>query len=51
MGVSPVECEGDWSHVTASSDRIAAELGWRAEVDFAAGMRDFATAPLRSAVQ
>ena len=42
---------GDVRHVTASSARIAAELGWRAEVDFEAGMRDFATAPLRSAVR
>ena len=42
---------GDVRHVTASSARIAAELGWHAEVDFAAGMRDFATAPLRSAVR
>lgn len=42
---------GDVRHVTASSARIAAELGWHAEVDFEAGMRDFATAPLRSAVR
>ncbi|MBT2502820.1 NAD(P)-dependent oxidoreductase [Curtobacterium sp. ISL-83] len=42
---------GDVRHVTASSDRIAAELGWRAEVNFARGMREFATAPLRAAVR
>ncbi|WP_144762535.1 NAD(P)-dependent oxidoreductase [Curtobacterium sp. 9128] len=42
---------GDVRHVTASSERIAAELGWRAEVDFERGMREFATAPLRAAVR
>jgi dTDP-L-rhamnose 4-epimerase len=41
---------GDVRHITASSDRIARELGWRASVDFDAGMAEFATAPLRSAV-
>ncbi|MFZ7089171.1 NAD-dependent epimerase/dehydratase family protein [Curtobacterium sp. RRHDQ10] len=41
---------GDVRHVTASSARIAAELGWRATVDFEDGMREFATAPLRAAV-
>ena len=42
---------GDVRHVTASSARIAEELGWHAQVDFTAGMRDFATAPLRAAVR
>ena len=42
---------GDVRHVTASSARIADELGWRAEVDFARGMREFADAPLRAAVR
>lgn len=42
---------GDVRHVTASSDRIARDLEWRAEVDFARGMREFATAPLRAAVR
>ncbi|UBQ03189.1 NAD-dependent epimerase/dehydratase family protein [Curtobacterium sp. TXMA1] len=42
---------GDVRHVTASSDRIRSELGWQAQVDFEQGMRDFATAPLRAAVQ
>ncbi len=41
---------GDVRHITASSARIAAELGWRAAVGFDEGMREFATAPLRSAV-
>ena len=38
---------GDVRHVTASAERAAAVLGFRAEVGFAAGMADFATAPLR----
>lgn len=41
---------GDVRHITASSARIAAELGWSATVDFDEGVREFATAPLRSAV-
>jgi len=39
---------GDVRHVTASSARARAELGWSAEVDFEAGMKEFATAPLRA---
>jgi dTDP-L-rhamnose 4-epimerase len=39
---------GDVRHITASSDRIARELGWRAATDFDAGMAEFATAPLRA---
>lgn len=42
---------GDVRHITASSARIAGQLGWRAEIDFEAGMREFATAPLRAAVR
>ena len=38
---------GDVRHVTASSARAAAELGYTAAVDFTAGMADFADAPLR----
>jgi dTDP-L-rhamnose 4-epimerase len=34
--------------VTASSERAAAELGWRAAVPAAEGLREFATAPLRA---
>jgi dTDP-L-rhamnose 4-epimerase len=41
---------GDVRHITASSEKIARELGWRATVDFDAGMAEFASAPLRSAV-
>jgi dTDP-L-rhamnose 4-epimerase len=36
---------GDVRHVTASSDRIARELGWRAAVPFAKGVAEFATVP------
>ncbi len=42
---------GDVRHITASSKRLQQELGWAAEVSFEAGMREFATAPLRAAVQ
>ncbi|MFC9327040.1 NAD-dependent epimerase/dehydratase family protein [Kitasatospora sp. NPDC057015] len=38
---------GDVRHVTADSSRLRAELGWRPEVGFAAGMAAFAVAPLR----
>lgn len=41
---------GDVRHITASSERIRAELGWRAAISFDDGMREFATAPLRPAV-
>jgi dTDP-L-rhamnose 4-epimerase len=40
---------GDVRHVVASPVRAEAELGFRAEVAFADGMREFATAPLRPA--
>jgi dTDP-L-rhamnose 4-epimerase len=33
---------GDVRHITASSDRIARELGWRAAISFADGMAEFA---------
>ncbi|TJZ49551.1 NAD-dependent epimerase/dehydratase family protein [Streptomyces piniterrae] len=39
---------GDVRHVTASSRRIAEELGWRAEVEFAPGMREFAREGMRA---
>ncbi|ONI61972.1 NAD-dependent dehydratase [Leifsonia sp. ALI-44-B] len=42
---------GDVRHITASSERLATELGYRARVGFDDGMREFATAPLRDAVQ
>jgi dTDP-L-rhamnose 4-epimerase len=41
---------GDVRHITASSARIAAELGWSAGIPFEAGVHEFATAPLRAAV-
>lgn len=39
---------GDVRHVTASAQRAAEELGFVAAVDFAAGMAEFAHAPLRA---
>ncbi|MFJ8108981.1 NAD-dependent epimerase/dehydratase family protein [Streptomyces sp. NPDC096132] len=39
---------GDVRHITADSARLRAELGWKAEVDFAAGMREFARAEPRT---
>ncbi len=38
---------GDVRHVFASTDRAAEHLGFRAEINFADGMREFATAALR----
>ncbi|MFC7843819.1 NAD-dependent epimerase/dehydratase family protein [Streptomyces sp. NPDC001046] len=38
---------GDVRHITASSQRLREELRWKAEVPFAEGMAEFATAPLR----
>ncbi|MFF4312829.1 NAD-dependent epimerase/dehydratase family protein [Streptomyces sp. NPDC001507] len=35
---------GDVRHITADSARLRAELGWKAEVGFAEGMREFARA-------
>jgi len=42
---------GDVRHITASSERLRTELGWSPTVTFDDGMREFATAPLRAAVQ
>jgi dTDP-L-rhamnose 4-epimerase len=39
---------GDVRHIVASPARAAEELGFRAAEDFAAGMREFARAPLRA---
>ena len=36
---------GDVRHVTASSERIGRELGWRATVPFAGGVAEFAASP------
>jgi len=38
---------GDVRHVVASPERARAELGFAAQVSFAEGMREFASAPLR----
>ncbi|BBA95497.1 putative UDP-glucose 4-epimerase [Actinacidiphila reveromycinica] len=40
---------GDVRHITASSARLRAELGWRPRVGFTDGMADFARAPQRAA--
>jgi len=42
---------GDVRHITASSERLRTELGWRPSVTFEEGMLEFATAPLRAAVR
>lgn len=39
---------GDVRHVVGAPDRARAELGFAAEVDFAAGVQEFARAPLRA---
>ncbi|MFG2268478.1 NAD-dependent dehydratase [Streptomyces sp. WAC 01325] len=40
---------GDVRHITADSARLRAESGWKAEVGFAEGMREFAEAGMRTA--
>ncbi|WUH92844.1 NAD-dependent epimerase/dehydratase family protein [Streptomyces sp. NBC_00433] len=40
---------GDVRHITASSERLRAELGWRPRITFGAGVAGFARAPLRPA--
>lgn len=42
---------GDVRHITASSERIARELGWRAVISFADGMAEFARDEHRDAVR
>jgi dTDP-L-rhamnose 4-epimerase len=42
---------GDVRHITASSRRLREQLGWSPAVSFEAGMREFASAPLRPSVQ
>jgi dTDP-L-rhamnose 4-epimerase len=39
---------GDVRHITASSQRIRDEMGWRPTVEFDDGVREFATDPLRN---
>ncbi|MEU8348933.1 NAD-dependent epimerase/dehydratase family protein [Streptomyces sp. NPDC048845] len=41
---------GDVRHITASSERLTSELGWRPRVAFEAGMAEFARASQRGAV-
>lgn len=41
---------GDVRHITASSQRLMTELGWRPAVGFAEGMAEFARAPQREPV-
>ncbi|EFL38349.1 NAD-dependent epimerase/dehydratase [Streptomyces griseoflavus Tu4000] len=38
---------GDVRHITADSSRLRAALGWKPEVGFEEGMREFASAGLR----
>jgi dTDP-L-rhamnose 4-epimerase len=38
---------GDVRHIVASPEGAARDLGFRAQTPFAAGMAEFATAPLR----
>ncbi|WP_338894623.1 NAD-dependent epimerase/dehydratase family protein [Streptomyces sp. TG1A-60] len=40
---------GDVRHITADSSRLRAELGWKPEVGFEEGMREFAASRLRGA--
>ncbi|TDW30718.1 NAD-dependent epimerase/dehydratase family protein [Cryobacterium psychrophilum] len=42
---------GDVRHITASSERLRRELKWMPAVTFEDGVREFASAPLRAAVQ
>lgn len=42
---------GDVRHITASSERLRTELEWTPTVTFDVGMREFARAPLRAAVE
>lgn len=38
---------GDVRHITADSSRLRGELGWKPEIGFAEGIREFAAARLR----
>ncbi|MDX3069025.1 NAD-dependent epimerase/dehydratase family protein [Streptomyces phaeolivaceus] len=40
---------GDVRHITADSSRLRSELGWKPEVGFTEGMREFAQAGMRDA--
>jgi dTDP-L-rhamnose 4-epimerase len=39
---------GDVRHITAPSQRLREELGWKPQVTFAEGMAEFVAAPLRA---
>ncbi|MFC1438389.1 NAD-dependent epimerase/dehydratase family protein [Streptacidiphilus sp. N1-10] len=39
---------GDVRHITADSRRLREELDWQPQISFETGMKEFATAPLRS---
>ncbi|MBV6695826.1 NAD-dependent epimerase/dehydratase family protein [Kitasatospora aureofaciens] len=39
---------GDVRHITADSARLRTELGWRPQMPFRTGMKEFAAAPLRA---
>ncbi len=41
---------GDVRHITASSERAARELGWRAGIDLRSGVRDLVREPVRAAL-
>ncbi|WP_103528578.1 NAD(P)-dependent oxidoreductase [Streptomyces sp. SM12] len=38
---------GDVRHITADSSRLREELGWRPQVEYEAGVKEFAASPLR----
>jgi len=38
---------GDVRHITADSSRLRAELGWKPEIGFDEGMREFARSGMR----
>jgi dTDP-L-rhamnose 4-epimerase len=38
---------GDVRHITADTARARSQLGWKPAIGFEAGVREFATAPLR----
>jgi dTDP-L-rhamnose 4-epimerase len=38
---------GDVRHIFASPTRLMSELGWRPEIDFETGVKEFAAAPMR----
>lgn len=53
-GLAPVVTgeyrSGDVRHITASSERLQSELGWKPSVSFDDGMKEFASARLRASI-